>query len=85
MDGQIKSIPVTYNGVIVGHSEDEGKTIHFHSSEEAKKVMNLLNSKQTIWVSSRGTGKVNEDGIIKEHEVHSYSVGHFNQYPNEHN
>jgi hypothetical protein len=32
-------IPVNYKGKVVGYTEDEGKTIHFDDSEEAKLLL----------------------------------------------
>jgi hypothetical protein len=77
MDGQIKRIPVTYKGKYVGHTDDEGKTINFHDIEEAKRVIELINTNERVFVSSIGIGKVDEDGVIRDHQIDSYNISHF--------
>jgi hypothetical protein len=65
-------IPVNYKGKVVGYTEDEGKTIHFDDSEEAKLILQSLD--MNIGISSRGFGKVSEDGSVIDKEVKSLDI-----------
>jgi hypothetical protein len=68
-------IPVKYNNKVVGYTEDEGKTIVFDNSEDAKLLLLKLQSLDTnIGISSRGVGKVSEDGFVIEREVKSLDI-----------
>jgi hypothetical protein len=42
-----------YDGIHVGYSNDNGKTIEFLDTEEAKKVKDKILKGRTIYVSSR--------------------------------
>ncbi len=44
---------VMYDGIQVGYSNDNGKTIEFLDTEEAKKVENNILKGHNIYVSSR--------------------------------
>ena len=72
-----KEIPVKYNGEIVGYTTDEGKTIQFNDSDASKKVNEILNQKQTVWVSSRAIGEIKSDNTVEEKEKISYDISHF--------
>ena len=65
-------IPLNYNGKVVGFSDDEGKSIHFNNSEGAKLLLQSLDT--NIGISSRGVGKVSEDGSVIEREVKSLDI-----------
>ncbi len=67
-----KMIPVKYNDKVVGYTEDEGKTITFDNSEEAKLLLQSLDT--NFGISSRGVGKVSEDGSVIEREVKSLDI-----------
>lgn len=64
-------IPVKYNNKVVGYTEDEGKTIVFDNSEDAKLLLQSLDT--NIGISSRGVGKISED-IVIEREVKSLDI-----------
>jgi hypothetical protein len=72
-----KEIPVEYNGEIVGYTTDEGKTIQFNDSDASKKVNEMLNQKQMVWVSSRAIGEIKSDNTVEEKEKISYDISHF--------
>lgn len=72
-----KKIPVRYNDILVGYTDDEMLSIEFNESEEAKKVKKLLSTNQTVWVSSRKLGEVLDDKSIIEKEIVSYDISHF--------
>lgn len=57
-------VEVKCKGIVVGFSEDEGKTITFLNTEVAKKLQKEMNKNQTIYVSSRSIGEVNEKGYV---------------------
>jgi hypothetical protein len=59
-----KEIPVKYNDEIVGYTTDEGKTIQFNDSDTSKKVKEMLNQKQTAWVSSRAVGEIDSNNNL---------------------
>ena len=65
-------LPVKYNGKVVGYTQDEGKTIHFNDNEEAKLLSKSLNT--NIGISSRGVGKISEDGFVVERKVTSFDI-----------
>ena len=65
-------IPVKYNDKVVGYTEDEGKTITFDNTEEAKLLLQSLDT--NFGISSRGVGKVSEDGSVIEREVKSFDI-----------
>jgi len=65
-------IPIKYNGKVVGYTQDEGKTIHFNDSEETKLLLKSLNT--NIGISSRGVGKISEDGFAIERKVESFDI-----------
>ena len=65
-------IPVNYKGKVVGYTDDEGKTIHFDNSEETKLLLQSLD--MNIGISSRGVGKVSEDGSVIEREITSLDI-----------
>ena len=67
-----KMIPVKYNDKVVGYTEDEGKTITFDNNEEAKLLLQSLDT--NFGISSRGVGKVSEDGSVIEREVKSIDI-----------
>ena len=67
-----KMIPVKYNDKVVGYTEDEGKTITFDNTEEAKLLLQSLDT--NFGISSRGVGKVSEDGSVTEKEVKSIDI-----------
>ena len=67
-----KMIPVKYNDKVVGYTEDEGKTITFDNTEEAKLLLQSLDT--NFGISSRGVGKVSEDGSVIEREVKSLDI-----------
>ena len=67
-----KMIPVKYNDKVVGYTEDEGKTITFDNTEEAKLLLKSLDT--NFGISSRGVGKVSEDGSVIEREVKSVDI-----------
>lgn len=67
-----KMIPVKYNDKVVGYTEDEGKTITFDNTEEAKLLLQSLDT--NFGISSRGVGKVSEDGSVIEREVKSFDI-----------
>jgi len=62
----MKKVEVKSNGIIVGYTYDEGKTIEFLDNDEAKKVKEKMLSEQQIGISSRRMGKVDENGNITE-------------------
>jgi len=49
----MSKIEVKYNGIVVGHTEDECKTIRFLDNDAAMEVKELMNNKLPISVSSR--------------------------------
>ena len=67
-----KMVPVKYNDKVVGYTEDEGKTITFDNTEEAKLLLQSLDT--NFGISSRGVGKVSEDGSVIEREVKSLDI-----------
>jgi hypothetical protein len=60
----MNKVKVESNGIIIGYTYDEGKTIDFLDNDEAKKVLLKLNTGMTIGISSRKTGNVDETGNI---------------------
>ena len=46
-------LKVMYDGIHVGYSNDNGKTIEFLDTEEAKKVKNNILKGHSIYMSSR--------------------------------
>ena len=60
----MKRVEVKSNGIVIGYTYDEGKTIDFLDNDEAKKVLDKMNTGIPIGVSSRRMGNVDEDGNI---------------------
>jgi len=59
-------IEVKSNGIVIGYTYDEGKTIDFLDNDEAKKVLDKMNTGTLIGISSRRMGKVDEDGNVTD-------------------
>ena len=62
----MKKIEVKSNGIVIGYTYDEGKTIDFLDNDEAKKVLDKMKTGTSIGVSSRRMGNVDEDGNITD-------------------
>lgn len=67
-----ETIPVNYKGKVIGYTQDEGKTITFNDSEEAKLLLQSLD--MNVWILSRGIGKVSEDNSVIEREITSLDI-----------
>ena len=62
----MKKVEVKSNGIVVGYTYDEGKTIEFLDNDETKKVLAIMNNGTPIGISSRKTGKINENGFVTD-------------------
>lgn len=49
----MKKVDVKSNGIVIGYTYDDGKTINFLDNKEATKVKNKLFKGQSIGISSR--------------------------------
>lgn len=70
----MKKVPVKKEGVEVGYTLDNGKTIHFYDTPEAKKVVEMINSGEPIGVSSRKIGEVIEGRYVKPIDSIDFSI-----------
>ena len=59
-------IEVKSNGIVIGHTYDEGKTIDFLDNDEAKKVLYKMNNRTPIGISHRRMGNVDKDGKVTD-------------------
>jgi len=59
-------IEVKSNGIVIGYTYDEGKTIYFLDNDEVKKVLDKMNAGTPIGISSRRMGTIDEDGNITD-------------------
>lgn len=59
-----EKIEVKLNGIVIGYTYDEGKTIEFLDTEEALNVKNAMFDGHPIGISSRKMGTVGEDGNV---------------------
>ena len=62
----MEKVEVTSNGIVVGYTFDGGKTIEFLDNDEAKKVIAKMSNGTPIGISSRKTGKIDENGFITD-------------------
>ena len=62
----MKKVEVKSNGIVVGYTYDEGATIEFLDNDEAKKVLDKINTGTPIGISSRKTGKIDENGFVTD-------------------
>lgn len=60
-------IPVTYGGIVVGHSVN-GDTIKFLDTPEAKEVIDIFKTNERVFISSRAVGEIKEDNIVEREE-----------------
>ena len=60
----MKKVEVKSNGVIIGYTHDAGRTIEFLDNDEAKRVKNKMSVGESIYISSRRMGNVDEDGHV---------------------
>ena len=76
-------VPVTYNGKIIGYT-DSSKTPSYIKpiDDESREILEELMS-SPIYISSRQTGKIDENGYIYESEHIEYSVNKLKQKENE--
>lgn len=70
----MKGIPVKYNGVVVGWTDAEAKSIKFEDNEEAKKIKEEIMRRESIGLSSRAIGEVDEKGNISKSEMFESSI-----------
>jgi hypothetical protein len=63
----MNKIPVTYKSKIIGYTIDNGKTIIFNDSVEAKEI--LESKDKTHFVSSRSIGQTQIDKSVIETEI----------------
>lgn len=61
---KMKKIEVKYNGVVIGYTCDESKSIEFLDNEEALKIKEELLSGHPIGISSRQFGNVDGNGRV---------------------
>lgn len=59
-----EKVEVKSNGIVVGYSYDEGKTINFLDNEEALIVMDKLNNMEATFISARKQGTVDDNGKV---------------------
>jgi len=62
----MKKVEVKSNGIVIGYTYDEGKTIDFLDNDEAKKVLDKMKNGTPIGISSRRMGRVDEDGNVSD-------------------
>lgn len=70
----MKGIPVKYNGVIVGWTDFDAKSIKFEDNEEAQKIKEEIMRGESIGLSSRAIGEVDERGNISKSEMLGCSI-----------
>jgi hypothetical protein len=70
-------VPVNYNGVVVGYTWDEGKTIEFIDSVAENEINRLISQGQIIGLSSRAIGEVRDDNTVEKTEEISYDLLHY--------
>ncbi len=63
----MNKIPVKYNNKIIGYTVDNGKTIIFNDTIEAKEI--LESKDKTHFVSSRSIGQTQIDKSVIETEI----------------
>ena len=66
-------VPVKYNGVVVGYTIDDGKSIKFNDSVVENKLKQLSQN-HMIGISSRAIGEVKDDNTVEEAEKLSYDI-----------
>jgi len=67
-------VPVKYNGVVVGYTIDDGKSIKFNDGVAENTIKDLLSPNKTICVSARAIGEVKDDNTVKKTEDISYDI-----------
>ncbi len=70
-------VPVNYNGVVVGYTWDEGKTIEFIDSVAENEISGLISQGQIIGLSSRAIGELKDDNTAEKTEEISYDLLHY--------
>jgi hypothetical protein len=66
---KMKKVPVKKDGIEIGYTLDDGKTIQFYDTPSAKKVIEELNSGETIGISSCGISEVIENRVVRPIEI----------------
>jgi hypothetical protein len=67
-------VPVKYNGVVVGYTIDDGKSIKFNDGVAENTIKDLLSRNKTICVSARAIGEVKDDNTVEKTENISYDI-----------
>ena len=67
-------IPVKYNDVVIGYTEDDGKTITFFETETAREVKKKCLSGHPLSISARSVGCIDETGNITHQELKELNI-----------
>lgn len=70
----MKKVEVKSNGIVIGYTYDEGKTIEFLDNEEALKVKDELFKGQIIGISSRRMGVIDKNGKIIKGKLNELGI-----------
>jgi len=70
----MRGIPVKYNGVVVGWTDENSNEIKFEDNPEANKLKEELLKGESIGISSRSIGSINKDGKVSKKDTLSHDI-----------
>ena len=70
----MKKVEVKSNGIVIGYTYDNGKTIEFLNNEEASKVKKKMFTGQPLSISSRKMGTINGSGKIITEDLKELAI-----------